>query len=464
MKLTLAYVQRCLTGIADAGADDVQINSVQTDSRTVTKGDLFVCIAGENFDGHEFAHMAASKGAVAVIASQMLDDPKAPVIMVRDTVEALGVVAACWRDMCGTKLVAVTGTAGKTTVKEMLFSVVSQKFTAAKNYRNHNNQVGLPLSMLKADCTQDMWIMELGISKSGDMEDLARVACPDLAIITNVGPGHLDGLGDVDGVTMAKTTLLKYLRQGGDAVVSMDYSSLWATARSIVGNPVGFSTSDQPEAFCHAEFIKAESDGWGRFRLRTPDGDGEFSAPFCGEHYAENLACVAAAANKLGLSRDDVIAGVRTVQADPQRFCCKLAGDALVIDDTYNANPLSMARSIRAAVELAGDRPLVLVLGDMRELGAEAAARHEDLGRLIKDAAPEAAFFKGDHLGDVLCGAECDVTETTTPEEFLSQWRERGIEGGVVLFKGSRSLKMEAFANALCHELGAPVEGQGDPK
>ncbi|BDQ33697.1 UDP-N-acetylmuramoyl-tripeptide--D-alanyl-D-alanine ligase [Pseudodesulfovibrio portus] len=460
MNMTLADIERCLGNMAEEGHQDIRVASVKTDSRTVEAGDLFVCIAGENYDGHEFAPQAARSGAAAIVASRMLDDVDAPVIMVRDSLGALGRLAACWRDMCGAKLVAVTGTAGKTTVKEMLYAVVSRKFETAKNYRNFNNQIGLPMSMLKAAAKQEVWIMELGISRKGDMEELAPVASPDLAVITNVGPGHLEGLGNEAGVAQAKTALLRYLRPNGRAVVCADYPLLWDAAREIVDAPIGFSTNANSDTSYVASFLGgSDTENWGRFRLKTPEGDGELTAPFCGEHYAENLACVAAAAHQLGLSRDDVIKGVRDMAVDGQRFCCKVGGGVTVIDDTYNANPLSMARSIRTATTMADEAPLVLVLGDMRELGAEATRRHEELGTLVAEAAPAAVFYKGDHLADVArtCGGA--VIPLTTPDEFLRAWRETGIDRGVVLVKGSRSLKMEEYANALCRELNAGAPG-----
>jgi UDP-N-acetylmuramoyl-tripeptide--D-alanyl-D-alanine ligase len=462
MKLTLGDVQHCLTGMAEDCRECRAINAVRTDSRAVEPGDLFFCIEGWNFDGHEFAAQAEARGAVAVVASRMPEGVTVPVIMVRDTIRALGQLASCWRDLCGARLVAVTGTAGKTTVKEMLAAVVSRKFTVARNYRNLNNQIGLPVSMLKADSGQEVWIMELGISIKGDMEELAVIASPDVAVITNVGPGHLEGLGDVAGVAKAKTSLLKYMRQDGTVIVSKDYPELWEAAIELAGSPVSFSTRDE-SATCHAAFLGADDDGRGRFRLHTPTGQGEFTAPFCGEHYAENVACVAAAANALGLTFDDIVAGMQTMEADCQRFCCRPLGNALVIDDTYNANPLSMARSIRTAVSMAKGRPLVLVLGDMRELGNEAQARHEELGRLIRDAAPRAVFFKGAHCGDVLCGLDggTEFTEVKGPDEFLAAWRDMELADAVVLVKGSRSLKMEAFAAALCRELDGKAGTQG---
>ncbi|MBG0789456.1 MAG: UDP-N-acetylmuramoyl-tripeptide--D-alanyl-D-alanine ligase [Desulfovibrionaceae bacterium] len=463
MNMTLADVERCLGGVAEEGHQDIRIHAVKTDSRTVEPGDLFVCINGENFDGHEFAAQAAKSGAAGIIASRMLGETDAPVIMVRDTESALGRLAACWRDMCGSKLIAVTGTAGKTTVKEMLHAVLSRKYRTARNYRNLNNQIGLPLSMLKADAEQEVWIMELGISHKGDMEALAPVAAPDLAVITNVGPGHLEGLGDEAGVASAKTTLLRYLRRPGTAVVCRDYPLLWNAAREIVDAPIGFSThfqAEQPDTSYVASFLGgAEAEGWGRFRLKTPEGDGEITAPFCGEHYAENLACVAAVARQLGLTRDDVAEGVKDMAVDAQRFCCKVGGDVTVIDDTYNANPLSMARSIRTARNMADGGPLVLVLGDMRELGGEAVMRHEALGRTVAEANPAAVFYKGDHMGDVARAYGGEITPLASPGEFLEAWRETGIDRGVVLVKGSRSLKMEEYANALCRELNAGAQG-----
>ena len=262
-------------------------------------------------------------------------------------------------------------------------------------------------------------------------------------------------------MAQAKTSLLRYLRQTGRAVISRDYPLLWDAALELVDAPVGFSGRENPDTDFFAEFLGTAPDGQGRFRLKTPDGDGELTAPFCGVHYAENLACVAAAAHCLGLSRDDVVKGVSAMAADPQRFCCKIGKGITVIDDTYNANPLSMAKSVRTAREMAGDRPLVLVLGDMRELGKEAMALHEELGHVLREVAPAMVFYKGDHFLDVERGFGGFMREADKPEAFLEAWRELCITEGVILVKGSRSLKMEQFANVLCRELDARPQGGG---
>nr|WP_239057760.1 UDP-N-acetylmuramoyl-tripeptide--D-alanyl-D-alanine ligase [Pseudodesulfovibrio sp. JC047] len=445
--------------MAEESHSQTIIASVKTDSRTVEKGDLFFCVSGDNFDGHEFAAQAVKQGAVAVVASRMIDDVDAPILMVRDTVNALGRLAACWRDICGAKLVAVTGTAGKTTVKEMLYAVASEKFETAKNYRNFNNQIGLPLSMLKATVDQELWIMELGISHRGDMEELAPIASPDIAVITNVGPGHLEGLGNEAGVAQAKSVLLRYLRQPGSAIISKDYPLLWDAARELVDMPVGFSTNLDAKTDFVATFLGPGTEGNGRFRLTTPDGDGEFEAPFCGEHYAENLACVAAVAHALGLNRDAVIRGVQSLEPDTQRFCCKRNGNLMVIDDTYNANPLSMQRSIQTAADMADGKPLALILGDMRELGDETRKHHEALGRTLREIEPTIVFYKGDHFNAVAQAYGKKMHKIDTREDFVHAWQSFGAAKGVALVKGSRSLEMEHFVSALC--AGRTEDAQG---
>lgn len=449
MRLTLADIEQCL-GIG-ADVTDTPVTGVCTDSRTVQKGDLFVCIDGEHFDGHEFAAKAAEAGACAVIASRMLELRDTPVFMVRDTVNALGRIAACWREKCEAKLVAVTGSAGKTTIKELLALACSNRYRVAKNYRNLNNQIGLPLSMLRASCDEDLWIMELGISHTGDMDELGMVARPDVAVIANIGPAHLEGLGDISGVAQAKAALLKYLRDGGEAIVSNDYFELWEAAQKIIPSPTSFSTLAGKTGFTCC-FLGAGPEGEGRFRLTTPDEEHEFQAPVCGDHIAENLAAVAAACHALDVPAEDVVWAAQHFKADAQRFCTRQAGCFTLIDDTYNANPLSMRRSIETARCIAADRPLVLVLGDMRELGPGANAAHEELGRLIAETTPAAVFWRGEHAADVKRGFTglSDIDDT---EGFITQWNTLGLTDAVVLFKGSRSMNMEDFSRALAAKL-----------
>lgn len=482
MRLTVSEAAYCLTGKEIAGpAGARRISAVRTDSRALEPGDLFVCLVGERFDGHDFAVQASRLGVSAILASRRTEcsDSACPVILVPDTLAGLGRLARCWRDRYaqakGGAMVAVTGTAGKTTVKELAAQTlgnilaakgagVDKKHRVAKNHKNFNNQVGLPLSILAASGDEDAWIMELGISKPHDMDELGVVAAPDVGLVLNIGPAHLEGLGSLAGVAQAKASLLRHVRpaeEGGIALCSMDYPELWTSARSLRPDVVGFSAKDEGARY-FARFVQALEDGRGRFEISV---DGELVSavlPACGAHFAENAAAVAAICHTLGHSAQEIAAGLDGCELPEQRFRCSMRGGWCVVDDTYNANPLSMARSIEAARLMAGERPLVLVLGEMRELGSGAEEAHADLGRMLPGVAPAAVFFKGDMAAQVQRGAgdELFVTKVDDPAQVLEGLK--GIPGGhgVVLVKGSRSLRMEEYAQAvLCGDLAQETGG-----
>jgi len=229
MRLSFEEIVRAVDGSAVAGAAPCGIvEGVGTDSRAVKPGSLFVCIPGETFDGHDFAVKAIEAGAAALLVSRNPFDavPPVPLILVEDTVKALGKLAHCWRERLGeTRVIGLTGTAGKTTVKELLAQVLSRCGLTAKTHMNLNNQIGLPLSMLAATGEEAFWVMEAGISHPNDMDELGAILEPDLALILNVGPGHAAGLGD-RGTAHYKSKLLAHLAPGGTAIISADYPDL----------------------------------------------------------------------------------------------------------------------------------------------------------------------------------------------------------------------------------------------
>ncbi len=456
MNMTLDAIARCLTGADLPGPEGSRaIASVCTDSRQVAPGDLFVCLKGERFDAHSFAEQVAKAGAAAIVASRPLPGAACPVILVEDTLKALGQLARCWRDGFAGKVLAITGTAGKTTVKELLAQTLAHSGLAvAKNHKNFNNQVGLPLSMLAAGGTEDAWVMEAGISLPHDMDELGVIVAPDLALVLNIGPAHLQGLGDLSGVARAKAGLLKHLRPEGQGLCSQDYPELWAAAQDILPGVQGFSTRNSFAA-CYARFEEALPGGRGLYEIIVHGQAFWAELPACGAHFAENAAAVAGACHLLGLTTEQIAAGLAAAILPDQRFCCAEAGRWRVVDDSYNANPLSMRRSLEAAKLLAGDAPLVLVLGDMKELGAGAKAAHQDLGASLPDLKPAAVFFQGEFAADVARGAgqTVAVTEISEPAQVLAQLStlNASLNGvrGVVLVKGSRSCRMELYAQAL---------------
>nr|WP_209280132.1 UDP-N-acetylmuramoyl-tripeptide--D-alanyl-D-alanine ligase [Desulfobaculum xiamenense] len=441
-------------GDIEPSAQGREITGVKTDSRAVGPGDLFVCLPGENFDGHNFASQAVDNGAIAVLADRPLPElhDRASVLLVTDTLTALGRLGAFWRSRTSAIVVAVTGSAGKTTTKEMLASILSEVGETAKNYKNFNNQLGVPMCMLGFSGTEKFWVLELGISHPHDMHELGDIVRPDCAVIGNIGPVHLEGLGNLDGVARCKTDLLDYTRRSGRAYVSMDYPELWAHATTRFPFTVGLSVQGRSERF-HASYLGADRSG-GRYALRLDDVEIELHLPYFGEYFAENMLAAAATAHDLGAGPEAIRRGLEKARLPEHRSACSVVGGWAVIDDTYNANPLSMERAVKCAADIAGETPLALVLGEMRELGPDAAELHRELGRTIAATGAKAVFFNGDHA-DALAAGLADgnwqgaFATAPSPENFPDAFAELGLSGGVVLFKGSRSTKMERYVQSL---------------
>lgn len=447
--------------------DDLWVTSVVTDSREVTPGALFVCVPGTRADGHDFADKAREQGAVALLASRPLPGAGLPVLLVPDTVKALGQIAALWRGKTTARVVAVTGTAGKTTLKETLAQVLSMRGSTARNAMNRNNQIGMPCSLLAAAGNEDFWVMEAGISHAGDMDELAPVLRPDLAVILNVGAGHTEGLGK-KGVAWHKARLLAHLAPRGLGLVSADYPDLVREARAS-GAPLHFFSAAGKAVEYRAAYLgpAPESAGPARglYRLWLDGETCEVLAPFRGEYGTENSIAAAAAAHLLGLSPEEIAKGFTLAALPPQRFSQSRLGAWELIDDTYNANPLSMRRMLETAAEQACGRTFVAVLGEMGELGEAADAMHEQLGRHLAKLKPAAVFWKGGHAQEMRAGLAhgnygglCLTVDGV--ESFIAAWKaflsgskpdqERG---GVLLFKGSRFNRLEELLAALrnCH-------------
>ena len=463
--MTLSDILTATGAVGDVGdRGNPVIETVRIDSRAVQPGCLFVCIPGTHLDGHNFAVEAVGKGAAAILADRPLAGlPKGtPVLLVRDTVAALGRLARAWRDQSRAKLVAVSGSAGKTTVKELVAAILGKVKPTAKNYKNFNNRIGLPLSMLEAGEGDAFWVMELGISAPGEMEPLAAIAEPDVAVIHNVGPAHLEALGDVAGVAAAKTALFKALRPGGVALASMDYPELWDAARAACPQVRGMSTKGGSAPY-RAKYLGAISEGRGRFFLKLEDLELEVVTPLTGGHFAENILAAAASAHILGAGEEHIASGLETAVMPEQRFFCRRQGCYTIIDDTYNANPLSMRRAIAAAAEAAQGKPLVLVLGEMREMGGHAEEEHARLGELAVASGAKAIFYHGGHAEAVGEGLTRHAfagvfAVVDTPDAFIETLGTTDLAGGVYLFKGSRAMRMEDYLAAFTQSIQKDVK------
>ncbi len=450
MRISLSRAAGVTGGTVIHGRDII-FSGAAHDSREVAVGQLFAAIRGEHTDGHAYAEAAAASGAAAILAER---DPfpgrdAAPVLLVPDTVKALLAIAHDARLSFGGKVVGLTGTAGKTTTKELLSNILSVRGKTFRTPRNLNTQIGVSTSILCAEGDEKFWVLEAGISHPGDMEELAALIEPDLAVILNVGAGHSLGLGD-KGTAHYKARLLHYRRPSGTALVSADYPGLLAETSGLP-DVLYFSTSRRDVPF-HASYRGTDKDGRGIYDLSLEGTHLEVRSELAGEYAAENIIAAAAAAHLLGLSPEEIAQGVRSAGFHAQRFVRSELGGWTIIDDSYNANPLSMKRMLLAAKELAGEKDLICMLGAMGELGDVAESEHAALGEFLAGLPCSAIFWQGGHAEDVKKGLDSKNSSVLfrtvgSPEEFMEEflrWKDAAqVRNGTVLFKGSRVNKLE---------------------
>lgn len=469
MRMTILEAASCL-GISDAQVKNAQgiICSVVTDSQKVTNNSLFVCIKGKNVDGHDYARDAEKNGASAILAQKPLPGLSVPVLVTDDTVRAIGKLANCWREKTTATVICITGTAGKTSLKEVLAAILSEHGKTAKSRLNHNNQIGLPLSILDTDGDEKFWVMEAGINHEGDMDELGAILRPNIGLILNVGDGHLEGLGE-KGVAWNKTRLFNYLAAGGKAIICGDYPDLVKETIKFNLDTVCFSARDNKDFEWRAI---ARDDDAGKCELSLKGKICAVKLALLGIAGAENAIAAATCAAILGLSASDISKGFASVELPAQRFDEQIVGQWHIIDDSYNANPLSMKRMLEAAKIRASklDMPFYAVLGEMGELGKHAALLHEDLGSYLGKLDACFVIFKGQHFNDVKRGflstdrgirsilhEAKDVTEFKyLLEQIISSGSAMNM-GGVILFKGSRSNKLEDFVHSFKEIIGRRV-------
>ncbi|MDD2914057.1 MAG: UDP-N-acetylmuramoyl-tripeptide--D-alanyl-D-alanine ligase [Gallionella sp.] len=436
---------------------DVRIAAVSSDSRKIQPGDLFIALRGENFDGYEFVAKAIQDGAVAALvnadsyaANSSIPAPRSSLLLVEDTRLALGQLAAYWRKQFDIPLAAITGSNGKTTVKEMLASILR---TAAGNEEgvlatkgNFNNDIGMPLTLLQLNARHRYAVIEMGMNHPGEIDYLTRIACPDVALINNASGAHLEGMGTVEAVARAKGEIFDGLKPQGSAVINADdeHAPLW---RTLAGShdllEFGLGETRCGQADVSGQWLPQ---GAGlHLEVQTPSGNFSADMQVPGAHNARNALAATAAAVALNVPLEIIAAGLEKFGGVAGRLQRKAARHgATLIDDTYNANPASMCAAIGVLAQAGkhgGKR--VLVLGDMGELGDNAAALHAEIGSEARRAGIEKLYALG-------------TLSSNTVREFgsgarhfecigdLQQALEQELDANTtVLVKGSRFMKME---------------------
>ncbi len=380
MARTLATVARETHGRL-IGADG-GFGAVTTDSRALTAGSLFVAIAGDKFDGNDFVRDALDKGAAGALVSRVADLPL-PQVEVRDTRRAFGALARAWRASFAIPVVAVTGSSGKTTVKELVASILGVSRSVCVTQGNLNNDIGVPLTLMRLGEEHDALVAELGANHAGEIDYLASLVQPTVGIITNAGAAHLEGFGSLEGVAAAKGELLDHLPKAGTAVLNADdrFRADWV-ARSPCELTVTFGFSERADCTVIGEpdFDTSGAD----FRMRLPDGEElDVRLPLLGRQNVANALAAAAAAEAVGVSGDDIVTGLGRATAVRGRLKSLAGrGGATLVDDSYNANPGSVRAALDYLAVLRGTR--ILVLGDMAELGPEARALHQEIGEYAR--------------------------------------------------------------------------------
>ncbi|GAB4363817.1 MAG: UDP-N-acetylmuramoyl-tripeptide--D-alanyl-D-alanine ligase [Deltaproteobacteria bacterium] len=464
-RLTLEEVIGIIQPLRGGGAVPFRtpIGAVTTDSREATPGSLFLALPGSRTDGTEYVEEAFTKGALAAIVPEERAGkvPPAllaerPVFVVRNPVEALGDLARAHRVRHREiPLVAITGSSGKTSTKELLVAMLSRGRRVLRNPGNRNNLIGMPLALLALSEQDEVAVLEMGTNQPGEIAKLSSIALPDIGILTNIGPAHLEGLGTLEGVSREKGDLFRALGESGTAIVNATDLRVVREAGRCRATKVFFGV---PLSEFSGRILSMDDAGM-RILVRTPSGEFTSDLPVTGEHNLLNATAAAAAAYTLGMRPREMENGFAAAAPGRGRFqTIPLRRGGLLLDDSYNANPASMEAAIRSLGALRKGRRVVAVLGTMRELGKASPASHTRIGHLIAGAEVARLITHGEEAEAIARGAveggmdPADVTHEPDRER-LPETVLAALRGGeLVLVKASRGVRLDEIAGAIERE------------
>lgn len=436
------------------GAPAAPVGGITIDSRRLAPGEAFVAIQGHRFDGHGFIDEAAHRGASCLIVSRLPESSNGssalPLILVRDTTKALGQLAQFHRVRFRQPVIAVTGSCGKTTTKELIAHLVGEPGAVLKTTGTQNNHIGVPLTLLRLAPEHRMAVIELGSNHPGEIAYLASIVEPDMAVITNIGPVHLEFLGSIMGVLQEKLSLLDVLPAEGTAILPGDQLDVCLEAPQHLDphvRMVTFGTSDR----CDIQALDIHRAEQG-MTLRLRDQISRWAIPLVGHHNVENALTAVACAWALGVPLSTARARLASFQAVPLRSQVVRRQGLTILNDCYNANPLSFARALETLRDMEVRRKVAIV-GDMLELGSYAPAAHEAIGRLASQLGIDAVLAVGEYAGCVAQGVRelrpDGVTTFRTVRELINDLPAVLQEGDGLLVKGSRRLSLEQVTEFL---------------
>jgi UDP-N-acetylmuramoyl-tripeptide--D-alanyl-D-alanine ligase len=457
-----------IQGTQVSGNGQTIFSGISTDSRTLKPGEFFCALPGDNYDGHDFLLGAMEKGAAGVLVQKRFHGTGAllesarkrglePVIIaVEDTLKALGDLASWWRHQHPVRVVAITGSAGKSTTKEMAAAVLEQNHRILKNPGNFNNLIGLPVSLLGLEAGQDIAVLEMGMNRPGEIARLTEIADPDVGVITNVGAAHIEGVGDLNGVARAKTELVERMRSGGQVILNGEDDLLMKTAALYRKDFLTFGFGRDHDV--RATSVQSMGPEGLSFQLNYQNESLPVRLRVPMLRNVMNALAAAAVGFSLGQSAGQIAQGLYGFAGIKGRFTVlNLPGGITLVDDTYNANPSSLKAALESARLLAGrDGRMIVGLGEMLELGKEASKAHLDAGRQVAEAGAYALVAMGGRAGEMIRGAVAagipafHAREVSTHGEMTEEIRGRILRrGDVILLKGSRRMHLERVVDGL---------------
>ncbi|MDE0041927.1 MAG: UDP-N-acetylmuramoyl-tripeptide--D-alanyl-D-alanine ligase [Candidatus Poribacteria bacterium] len=452
MNLTIAEILRATRGKLVRGAPNTVITQISTDSRTLSEGDLFVAISGERFDGHDFIDVARHAGACGVVVSKRVETNLPIVVEVKNSLIALGDIAAFHRSKFNLPIVAITGSNGKTTTKDMTASVLSRRFSVFQSEKNYNNQVGVPSRLLELDDNSQMGVLEIGTNQPGEIERLSQIAKPTIGVVTNIGHSHLEFLGSLEGVAEEKGYLVERVER---AVLNADDPMTPRLACRVCGEITTFGSRNDADISAHE--IETQSTGKPSFTLQINGKNViRVDLPCLGIHNVSNALAAASIGVWAGLTSAEIRDGLENYQPANMRMQPIEYNGLYIINDAYNSNPNSLKQALEFLSKTRTSGKRIAVLGDMLELGQESEKLHFNAGMNLP-ANIDVLISVGARSLDIIRGAAGRI-ETTfaceTPEAAAKQLHKSSQSGDVVLIKGSRGMKLEQIVDEYhtdCH-------------
>ena len=419
---------------------DITFAGITSDSRQVVPGMLFAALAGQAFDGHDHIPQAMERGAIAALVSR--DVPTGlPLLKVTDVLTALGTLAGHWRRECPAKVIGITGSNGKTTVKEMVASILRQDGLVLATGGNFNNELGLPLTVFQLDKSHDFAVLEMGASNPGDIAYLAGIAKPDVGVITNIGPAHLQGFINIQGVARAKGELFAALPRNGAAIINAaePWVELWQDLNKAE-TILYFNGEGKNDVRAHHATDEVV--------VMTPVGEFSLQLPLPGLHNLTNALAATAVCLALDIPLAHIKSGLETVKPVPGRLSLKHASAGwTVIDDTYNANPASLYAALQVLSTQSGEP--WLVMGDMKELGSDSRKMHAELGDAARSLGVRRLFALGEASAAAVDAFGDRAVHFSSRDGLIQALRAELKPGVACLVKGSRSMGMEHVVNAI---------------